>query len=79
MQGMAPRALKGFVGRISEELDWDFILLQECGRCNFVKEVDGHRAICSSPRPGERCRVIVAHANLAAAVVEDSIKDVPRM
>ena len=79
MQGMAPRALRGFVGRISEELDWDFILLQECGRCNFVKEVDGHRVICSSPRAGERCRVIVVHASLAAAVVEDCIKDVSRM
>ena len=81
VEGLAPKALRKFLEQINDEVDWDFLLLQECGKFKESKGMDqigGHKVICSAAKQGEKPRAIIVHSNWVPAVIEESVGDFPR-
>ena len=77
---MAPRGTRDFLEAMSQEREWDILLLQECGDLTKLKgQVDGHKVFCSKKRTGEKQRAIIVHNAIAAAAMEDSVQDMSRV
>eukprot|EP00974_Lingulodinium_polyedra_P084607 8189308-Lingulodinium_polyedra.AAC.1 len=67
VQGLAQRELDGFLSRVSLDVVWDALLLQECSNFARSSTRDGHLVVASQKREGEKGRAIIIHRDWAVA------------